>query len=131
MKNLLGYDCVDGKLVANEDEARIVKYIFAKQKEYTEHPPAELVNEFLEIAKAKGEILSYEEAEQRVPYSDILEYIAKEANSNSEFLEILRKSKPYQTPLRKGKIETTSSREPIVSKELWDKVQKKKNDDTK
>ena len=122
MKNLLGYDYVNGSLVINEDEAKIVKFVFARVKEYTDHPPKELVEVVLAIAQEKGEILTYEEAEKRVSYSAILDYIARELNANTEYIEQLNKSKPY--PFIKEQVEATSSH-PIISKELWDKVQER------
>lgn len=118
MEKVFGYDYVDGKLVVNADEAKAVKFVFEKHEEYVENPPKELVDRVLEIALEKGETLSYEEAKERVPYSYILEYIANEANT--EFADILKKGK-----LTQNKSDTTVTCEPIVSKELWDKVQSK------
>ena len=124
MKVPFGYDLVNGELVINEDEAKIVKYMYAKQIEYTENPPKELVDVVLEIAQENGEELTYEEAKERVSYTAILEYIAREMNTNEEFRETLKKIKSYSYPFDNSGIVTTNST-PIISKELWDKVQKK------
>ncbi len=122
MKNLLGYDYVDGKLVINEAEANIAKRVFAKQKEYVDNPPKELVDAVLAIAQEKGEILTYEEAKEKVSYSAILEYMAREFNANTEFIETLNKSKTYPS-VSEQTGETNSHT--IVSKEIWDKAQEK------
>ena len=120
---MLGYDCVDEKLVVNVDEAKVVKFVFEKDKEYTENPPKVLVDRVLEIALEKGESLSYDEAKERVSYSAILEYIAAEANT--EFSAILKNSPPCQDKPLQAKNDTSYSCEPIISKEIWDKVQRK------
>ena len=123
MKNLLGYDYVDGKLVINEDEAKIVKYLYTKLEEYTENPPQELVERVLEIAREKGEELTYEEAKERVTYGAILKYITKEMNLNEEFIAILKKSSSHSFC---GQFKNTNSTdEPIINKEDWDKAQQK------
>ena len=124
MKVPFGYDLVNGELVINEAEAKIIRYTFAKQNEYTDHPPKELVDRVLAIAQEKGEILTYEEAEERVSYSDVLAYISREINSNAEFAETLKKYKPE--PLRGEFVETSNiTSNPIISKEDWDKIQEK------
>lgn len=124
MEKLFGYDYVNGKLVISENEAKIVKYVFAKQEEYTENPPKELVDRVLEIARERGEELTYEEAKERVSYSAILEYITREMNLNEEFIKIIKKE---HSQLLTGQFKITdSTSEPIISKELWDKVQEKR-----
>lgn len=123
MKNLLGYDYVDGKLVINEDEAKIVKYLYAKLEEYTENPPQELVERVLVKAREDGEELTYEEAKERVTHSAILEYITREMNSSEEFIAILKKSNPHSL---RGQLKNTNSTcEPIIAKEIWDEAQQK------
>ena len=123
MENLLGYDYVDGKLVINEDEAKIVKYLYVKLEEYTENPPQELVEHVLERAREDGEELTYEEAKERVTLSAILEYITREMNSNEEFIAILKKSNPHSLC---GQLKNTNSAcEPIIAKEVWDAAQQK------
>ena len=125
-QKVFGYDQIDGKLVINTDEAEIVKYVFNKVNEYTEHPPKELVDRVLEIAAERGEVLTCEEAEQRVSYSDILIYLTKEMNVNDEFANTFKKSKPHTL---KGTIrannELAPNSDPILTKEMWESVQKK------
>lgn len=124
MKVPFGYDLVNGELVINEDEAKSIKYAYAKQEEYTDNPPQELVDRVLEIARERGEKLTYEEAKERVSYSDILDYIVREINSNAEFAETLKKYKPET--LRWKFVETFNiTSTPLISKEDWKKVQEK------
>lgn len=126
---LLGYDSVDGELVINTDEAEIVKFTFNKVNEYTAHPPKELVDRVLEIAEENGEVLTYEEAEQRVSYSAILNYIAKEMNTNEEFGEILKRNTPHTlTGNLRDCDECALKSEPIVAQEMWELAQKKMKD---
>ena len=125
-QKVLGYDQVDEKLVINSDEAEIVKFTFNKATEYSEHPPKELVDRVLQIAEENGEVLTYEEAEQRVSYSAILNYIAKEMNANEEFATILKRNDPHTL---KGSLryseECELKSEPILQKEMWELAQKK------
>lgn len=128
-QKVLGYDQIDGKLVTNTDEAEIVKFIFNKVNEYTEHPPKELVDRVLEIAEENGEVLTYEEAEQRVSYSAILNYIAKEMNANEELVKILKRNDSHTL---KGSLrysdECAIKSESIITKEMWELAQKKMKD---
>ncbi len=78
MEKILGYDCVDGKLVVNPVESEIVKFTFEKTIQYTDHPPIELVGAVIEEYRNRGEDICYEEAEVEVSYSEILEYITRE-----------------------------------------------------
>ena len=124
MKVPFGYDLVNGNLVINEEEAKILKYLYEKQEEYTDNPPKELVDRVLEIARERGEELTYEEAKERVSYSAILEYITREMNLNEEFIKIIKKE---HSQLLTGQFKITdSTSEPIISKELWDKAQEKR-----
>ena len=119
-----GYDLVNGELVINEDEAKIAKYTFAKQKEYTDNPPEELVQAVIERYESRGEEITYEDAKLKVSYSEILSYITNELNNNPEFVETLKKYKPY--PLRGKFVETSNiTSTPIISKEDWDKALEK------
>lgn len=124
MKAPLGYDFINGKLVINEEEGEIVKYIFEKNNEYVNNPPEELVRKVIEIYEDRGEEITYEDAKKEVSYSDILIYLTKEMNSNPEFIEILKKAHPSEISgeLRKNEVERS---EPIFSQEVWNKVQDK------
>ena len=113
-----GYTPVDGKLVADADEDAIIESTYRKFNEYTTNPPKELVDDVLAIAKEKGEVISYDDAAKRVSYTDIFAYIARELNV--EFGEKLNMFK-----VRRWGVDTSS--EPVLSKELWDKVQEKLN----
>lgn len=91
MKNVFGYDYVDGKLVVNDNEAKIIKFTYDKVEEYKANPPEVLVNAVLENARVCGEVITYEEAKGKVSFSAILEYITNELNENEEFRDTLRK----------------------------------------
>ena len=122
MEKVFGYDYVDGKLVANDEEAKIVKFLYDKLAEYTEHPPKELVDGVLEAAQENGEILTYEEAEERVSYSAIMWYINKEIYANAEFKETLDKlGEPRLMYVRRSDGKDNNST-PIISKEDWNKM---------
>ena len=117
MKKVFGFDNVDGKMVINAAEADVVKTVFNRVAGYVEHPPKILVEPVLESALKNGEIITYEEAEKRVPYSAILGYVARELNVELE--------KPYTGVISTEKGAEPSVSETIISKELWDKVQEK------
>lgn len=83
-----GYDMVDGKLVVNELESEVVKWISNTTLAYLEHPPAYLVDATIEKYRVLyKEKLTYEEAEQKVSYSQILEYVTKEINCKYRLFE--------------------------------------------
>lgn len=83
-----GYDMVDGELVVNELESEVVKWISKTTMAYLEHPPACLVNATIEKYRIfYNEELTYEEAEQKVLYSQILEYVTKEINCRYRLFE--------------------------------------------
>lgn len=130
MKKLLGYDYVDGKLVINDDGSKIVKFIFEKNEEYTKHPPKELVDKVLAIAQEKGKTLTYEEAEARVSYTAILEYIGKEIYEVPEFKETLdkleetHKANVLYGTLRKERNKASINMTPIISKEIFELAKK-------
>lgn len=124
MGSIFGYDLEGDKLTINRDEAEIVKLVFEKVKEYTEHPPRELVDTVLEITAEKGEAITYEEAEQRVSYSDILAYLAKELNANEEVIKLLGK-RNSDTLVGTLKRENAPTSEPIIPAGLWSEVQEK------
>lgn len=121
MEKLFGYDYVDGKLVVNVEEAKIIRTTFERVIEYTDHPPKVLVDRVIEISLENGESISYEDAEKRVSYSAILEYISKELNE--EFGEMFEKQIYHSISFEKG--DGNVEHQPIVSKEQWDKVQEK------
>lgn len=78
---IYGYDCVDGKLVINEIESEVIKWIFSTVATYIKHPPKVLVDAVISNHKELyGEELSYEVAEKKVSYSSILEYLSEEVN---------------------------------------------------
>lgn len=123
MKVPFGYDLVNEELVINEAEAKIIRYTFTKQREYTDNPPEELVQNVIERYKDRGKKITYEDAKLEVSYSEILYYITKEVNNNPEFAETLKKYKPE--PLRGELVETSNiTSNPIISKEDWEKLKK-------
>ena len=62
-------------------QSEIVKYIFEKVNEYSDNPPQILVDEVIESYKETyGEVLSYDEAKEKVSLARIEELVAKEVN---------------------------------------------------
>lgn len=83
-KSIYGYDLIGGKLVPNEFESEIVKWISATTLAYIEHPPVCLVEAvIMKYQVLYKEELKYEDAEKKVLYSQILEYITNELNMRS------------------------------------------------
>lgn len=81
-KKIYGYDYVDGKYVVNEFEAEIVKWLSSTVLAYIEHPPKVLVDAvILRWKECYQEEISYEDAEKKVSYDSILEYITVEINN--------------------------------------------------
>jgi len=78
MEKVFGYDFIDGKLVVNEQEAEVVRFVFQKHEEYMEEPPEELVRNVIEEYEADGKEITFEEAKKEVKYDQILDYIARE-----------------------------------------------------
>ena len=77
---IYGYEKRDGKLVPNKTESEIVKYIFEKTNEYCDNPPEELVRAVIEEYENRGEVITYEEAKEKVPFDAILHRITEEVN---------------------------------------------------
>ena len=76
-----GYEYKDGKLIVNELEAVIVRWVVTTMNVYCEHPPTCLVREVVERFRRlyDEELLDIEAAEE-VSYSDILDYLTRELN---------------------------------------------------
>ena len=123
----LGYDN-DGRII--ENEAAVVKYVFEKYVEYSNNPPADMVEAKIEEAKENGKELSYEDAAKLVTTLEIEYRIWDEIRSKPEFAEVIiaynRRIGFDSTPNKIiGKIcnSATDSIEPIIAKEAWKKVQ--------
>lgn len=81
-KKIYGYDYADGKYVVIEFEAEIVKWLSSTVLAYIEHPPKVLVDAvILRWKECYQEEISYEDAEKKVSYDSILEYITAEINN--------------------------------------------------
>ena len=74
-----GYKLQDGRLVPDELEKEVVKWIFDRYIKYSEHPPETLVNGVIEEFKiSKNMDISYEEAEKMVSSDRIHQYMDQE-----------------------------------------------------
>lgn len=94
MEAPFGYRFIDGKLIADELEAEIVKWISDRHSKYQEHPPKELVERIIEETLiTEDSRLSYEEAEQKVSYQEILEYMTREVNLRQKAFELYGQDK--------------------------------------
>lgn len=86
MKERLPIGCQekDGEIAMDENKTEIVLFAFSSVEKYAEHPPKELVEAKIEEAAIHGEEISYEDAEKRVSFCSILNYVAKELNQEFE-----------------------------------------------
>lgn len=76
-----GYDIIKGKLVINEDESKVVRWIFERYLAYSENPPEELLKTAIKRARSRGvsvQGISFEEAKSLVTDSLVKEYMAEE-----------------------------------------------------
>lgn len=78
-KEIVGYKNIDGTFVIAEGEnAEIVKFIFEKYAEYHKNPPTVLVEEVIEEYADRGEQLTYDDARTKVSNYRIQHYIIGE-----------------------------------------------------
>lgn len=138
-----GYDNVDGKLVKNDRQAAVIKYIFENVNEYATNPPQEWIDEIVETAAELGETITREEAISRVSLGRIYQQVWDELQENPEFAEtiadynrrnddkiyeltrVVSPETPVQNDGRLRLIKTEDST-PIVSREDWEKAQSAK-----
>lgn len=69
----------------NPTEAENIRFLYEKINEYSENPPAELV----EITRKEMESrtdrkITYEEAKEHVSYSQVKDYVCKEINKRNK-----------------------------------------------
>lgn len=126
LEKIVGYKSENGKLVVDENEAKVVQMVYEKYTQYSEHPPKELVDEVIEQHENTGKKLSYEEAEKMVSVDAIIRYITKEVNQKfapiiikENMFAMLSSGEPLEEVMKYSKQEL----EPIVTEELYEKVQ--------
>ena len=95
-----GYNA-DGTV--NEQEAEVVRFIFAKRAEYFEHPPQELIDEAFTLAESEGITLTDEEAKEMARLH-LLKYIAHEVNATFPGVAY-RTMSPEHSPQTNGQID--------------------------
>ena len=118
-KKHLGYDCIDGKVVINEEESEIVKFIFDKYVEYNQNPPSVLVENLIEDYAARGEELTYDEAKSRVSEYSIECYILDEVKERWPNVEQhLSDGRVQYRGKTNGSIST-----PLIDKGTYEKLQ--------
>ncbi len=89
---LFGYNFVNGVPTINQEESKIVKWIYERYLSYSAQPPLELVNITLERAKQRGEQtenVSYKEAKLLVGDYLIKEYMANELSLKELYYHVL------------------------------------------
>ena len=128
---IFGYDRIDA-ITVNRSEAEVVKYVYSRMFELNENPPKELIQEVIDEYAKFGETLSPEDAKTKIPLSKILMIIEEEAAKKwpAEYKHLSEKHNHnvaiYTRKMTKNKPSFTEEKveiEPIVSRELWDKVQ--------
>ena len=119
-----GYEMRNGKLVPNETESEIIKYRYEKGIEYNKNPPEELINKIIEEYAEYGETLTREEAQERVTYGRITDWIWAEIREKWKdyFAEQTERMKACVGRLGENKYQMSEST-PIVSREEWEKAQ--------
>ena len=131
MDKVLGYDYKNGELVVNEQEMRIVQNMIKKYVAYADHPPEELVLNYMKYYKeATGENLPYETAQKQVPLDQIIQYIMKELDDDFT-PEMIEKMKYSRVKYPRAGSEKDAKDfcaevnwEPILSKEQYEQIQR-------
>lgn len=125
-ENVFGYKMENGRLVGDEDEVKVVQMTLDKLDQYKKHLPKELVDAVIAQYENNSDHISYEDAEKLVPLGSIIGCIAKEVNL--EFGSKIVKKNMFAMihsgePLEEVMNYTKKELEPIVSEELFEKVQ--------
>lgn len=90
MKRPFGYDIVDGKLVVNEQEMEVVRFIYSRQEEYHQNPPKELVEIVYKEERHFDKKFTMEMAREKAKGdSRILIYVTNDVNE--KFGHILKR----------------------------------------
>lgn len=131
---VFGYDLTEDGLVVNEDEAEVVKYIFARRLELATDSPVELIQEVIDDFAKYGEILPADVAKQKISEARINALIESEVKEKwpNEYESIIKKQQHNQMLMQK-KMSTSIDQstitsfgsEPIVSREVWEAAQAK------
>ena len=131
-EQVFGYDRTGNGLAVNESEAEVVKYIFARRLELATNPPAELIQEVIDEYMRFGEILTVEEAKARIPEHKITKLIEDEVAEKwpTEYKCMIEKQNHNRAIYCRKMVSdfdpssvTESSCQPIVDREMWEKVQ--------
>lgn len=91
-KRLFGYDLVEGVLTINQEESKIVKWIYERYFAYSENPPIELVEITMKQPKYGKKLqkdMPYEEAKLLVTDPIVKEYIAHELSLKEFYFHAL------------------------------------------
>lgn len=135
---VFGYDIKDGKLVVNEAELEVVKYIFARRFELTTDMPLELIQEVIDDYSKHGQTLSVDEAKRKVPESRISALIESEVKEKwpNEYDSMIRKQEHNKKLMNmkmfgqsKTPISGNSKIEPVLNREEWEAAQAKMSED--
>ena len=134
-KEFIGYKNIDGKFIISEgEEAEIVKFIFEKYTEYSKNPPTVLVEEMIEDYAARGEKLTYADAEANVSSYRIQSYILGEIKERWPDSELTTKAQYERkrgsnyleyckSVLYSGRYQPAENHTSIIDKEDYEKVQ--------
>lgn len=118
---VFGYDVTADGLVINLGEATVVKYVFSKIEEYTQNPPAVLVQEVVDEYAARGEKISLEDAAGKVPYLRITNFIEEEIKGKwPEQYESMLYKQRHNRAIHEGQ---DLKHEPIVDRDTWEQAQ--------
>lgn len=119
---LFGYENVEGKFVANEAEVEIIRYIFDKYNEYTDNPPAVLIQEVIEECEERGEVLTDEEIKHRAALR-VLPYLTNEVNDKWPDFHSMPEAKQFLTSQEKTASKSQPTKlEPLVDRDIWEQV---------
>jgi hypothetical protein len=133
-EKICGYDETENGLIINEEEAAVVRYIFEKNTEYADNPPAALVQEIIDEYASRGESITPEDAAAKVRFDSIDAVIEEDVKERwPDVYESMCEKMAYnhfsymQKALRAAApairhLEHT----PIISKETWEAAQEKK-----
>lgn len=118
---VFGYDVTADGLIINLGEATVVKYVFTKIEEYTNNPPAVLVQEVVEEYAARGEEISPAEAAGKVPYLRITNLIEEEIKEKwPEQYESMLYKQRHNRAIHERR---DSEHESIIDRDTWEQVQ--------
>lgn len=132
-----GYDNTAEGMAINEAEAEVVRYVFGKFQEYTENPPADLVQAVIDDYKCHGADITYEDAVSKVPMQSIVELISAEVREQwPEQYKSLIEKQAHNSMISAGRINNypnvgtvDMNAEPIINRDMWAAVQDKLAED--